>query len=123
MPTDETAYDRRSLIELIHDMAAGKPLREPALSAKHTPGPWRVGGHPGDNSGTNWRTVLSDSVRPYGDGAYVCQAREADAKLIAAMPRMLAALNGLLQHCTARYPTDAAAAIAEAREVIAIATA
>ena len=123
MPTEETATDRRALIELMHDIVSGKPLREPALSAKHTPGPWIVGGHPGDNSGSNWREVLSANGRPYGDGALICQAQEADAKLIAAMPRMLAALNGLLQHCTARYPTDAAAAIAEAREVIAIATA
>jgi len=122
MPSDQN--ERRALIELMHDIVSGKPLRPPALSAKHTPGPWRVGGHPGDNSGSNWRVVLSDSVRPYGDGAYVCQAREADAKLIAAMPRMLAALTGLLQHCAAScYQIDAAAAIAEAREVIAIATA
>jgi len=122
MPTDEN--DRRALTELMHDIVAGKPLiREPATSAKHTPGPWIVGDHPGDNSGSNWRVVLSDSVRPYGDGAYVCQAREADATLIAAMPRLLAALHGLLQHCTARYPTDAAAAIAEARAAIASATA
>jgi len=122
MPSDQN--ERRALIELMHDIVSGKPLREPAPSAKHTPGPWIVGDHPGDNSGTTWRDVLSDSVRPYGDGALICQAQEADAKLIAAAPSLLAALTGLLQHCAAScYQTDAAAAIAAARAAIASATA
>ena len=60
----------------------------------HTPGPWMVGNHPGDNSGTDWREVLST------DGAfspsYVCQALQADARLIAAAPDMLALLEKLI---------------------------
>jgi len=129
MPSDEN--DRRALTELMYDIVAGKPLREPALSAKPTPGPWIVGGHPGDNSGANWREVLSDNDRPYGDGALICQAQEADAKLIAAAPSLLAALTGLFEHClvaSKHYGApcsqmDAGAAIAAARAAIASATA
>jgi len=54
---------------------------------RHTPGPWRVGGHPGDKSGTAWREVVTDAL-PFAP-SYVCQALEADARLIAAAPAML----------------------------------
>jgi hypothetical protein len=58
---------------------------------KHTPGPWRVGGHPRDNSGTAWHEILTDADE-FGP-SYVCQAMEQDARLIAAAPDLLAALR------------------------------
>lgn len=61
----------------------------------HTPGPWRVGGHPRDNSGTAWREILTDSL-PFAP-SYVCQAQGRDATLIAAAPDLLAALQGALR--------------------------
>jgi hypothetical protein len=70
--------------------AANAQSVDEATGAGPTPGPWRVGGHPRDDSGTKWREVLTDA----GEFApsYVCQALEADARLIAAAPDLLAAL-------------------------------
>ena len=66
---------------------------------KHTPGPWAVGGHPGDKSGTDWREVLAPSQ--FGP-AYVCQALKEDARLIAAAPDLLAACEVALRNAESR---------------------
>jgi hypothetical protein len=67
--------------------------------AAHTPLPWRVGGHPGDSSGTSWRQILADT-QPYGP-AFVGTALEADARLIAravnAHAQLVAALEDELE--------------------------
>lgn len=83
----------------------------------HTPGPWTVGGHPRDKSGTGWREILHDS--PYGP-AYLGQALEADAHLIAAAPDMLAAL--LLLVNGDGQPDECLRVMALARAAIAKAT-
>lgn len=59
--------------------------------AKHTPGPWKVGEHPGDGSGSGWRKVLSEggTFSP----AFVCNAYINDAHLIAAAPDLLEELK------------------------------
>ena len=59
----------------------------------HTPGPWTVGGHPRDNSGTDWREILAPS--DFGP-QYLGQALKENAKLMAAAPELLAALEATL---------------------------
>lgn len=65
-----------------------------------SPAPWKVGGHPGDDSGTGWRTILAKC--PFGD-MYVAQALETDAKMIVRAVNchedLVAALEGLFEHC------------------------
>jgi hypothetical protein len=90
-------------IEENHDFKAEKapslPSAEskasPALDAAPavTPGPWTVGGHPGDDSGTNWREILAPSA--FGS-VYVAQALEADARLIVKAVNSHDALYGAL---------------------------
>lgn len=60
----------------------------------HTPGPWIVGGHPKDGSGTAWREVVSmgTEFKP----SYICAAVQEDAQLIAAAPDLLAILKQIL---------------------------
>lgn len=60
------------------------------MTQPHTPGPWRIGPHPGNGAGTAWRQILSHSG-PFSP-ALVCEAIEPDARLIAAAPDLLAAL-------------------------------
>jgi len=90
--------------------------------AKYTPGPWRVGGHPGDSSGTGWRVVLSDGGT--FKGAYVCQALEQDAHPIALAPRMVDALRVALPMLeeleTWEWGNGGAEVLPEAEEVRAI---
>lgn len=63
---------------------------------KHTPGPWFVGPHPGNNAGTDWRMILS-SHDPNYPPLYVAEAIEPDACLIAAAPDLLAALRAIVK--------------------------
>jgi hypothetical protein len=60
----------------------------------HTPGPWVVAGHPGDKSGTHWRAVHTLAPGPFSP-AFVCQALETDARVIAEAPDMLALMRDL----------------------------
>jgi hypothetical protein len=63
---------------------------------ERTKGPWIVGGHPGDKSGTDWRQVLETSS-PFAP-SYVCQALKQDAeyivKAVNSHDDLLAALKG-----------------------------
>lgn len=45
-----------------------------------TPLPWRVGGHPQDDSGSDWRQILADT-QPFGP-VFVGSSLKADAQLI-----------------------------------------
>ena len=58
---------------------------------KHLFGEWVLGPHPGDGSGAEWRTVLSNGG-PFSP-AFVCSAMLDDALLIADAPAMLEALE------------------------------
>ena len=67
------------------------------MSAQHTPGPWRVEGHSGLLGGALAGHAITHGVNAYQDGpaGYVCKTvgtTDADARLIAAAPDMLAAL-------------------------------
>ena len=64
------------------------------MTQSHTPGPWTIGPHPGNGAGTAWRQILSHSG-PFSP-AFVCEAIEPDARLIAAAPDMARALRDLL---------------------------
>ncbi len=59
---------------------AGQGSKDIPLNADHTPLPWRVGGHPHDNSGSKWREILTDAAT--FNPAYICQAYLSDAELI-----------------------------------------
>ena len=84
-------------------------------SQGHTAGPWSVGGHPRDDSGTAWREILAPSE--FGP-MYIGQAVEENA-------RLLAALEGIIEWASdsgpllGKGPMDIAAyaraAIARAR--------
>ena len=60
---------------------------------KHTPGPWRI------EPGENWRVYLvnNDYGHAIGEIVYTDTRKPADARLIAAAPELLEALNGMLQ--------------------------
>lgn len=65
------------------------------MSAKHTPGPWRV---EGSRLGISRGHIISHGINSHGDGpeGYVCDTSgttEADAQLIAAAPELLKALT------------------------------
>lgn len=59
---------------------------------KHTPGPWKVNGHPGNNAGTDWRQVTDCKENP----VFIAECHKNNARLIAAAPEMLEALERLL---------------------------
>ena len=85
------------------------------MSAQHTPGPWRY--LPGD--GLAWRP----SVQRATEGGFVVQGssrerEEADAKLIAAAPDLLEAL----QHLMVAHGEQLDYAFQQAQEAIAKAT-
>lgn len=90
--------------------------------SKHTPGPWLA-----VPDGSNWNVVVPaqsgfDHFVVGNEGLYRCDGSdEANARLIAAAPDMLAALKGLFAHtriCALRIDQnpieDARAAIAKA---------
>lgn len=64
----------------------------------HTPTPWKVGDHPRDNSGTDWREILFES--PFGD-AYLGQALKEDAAFIVQAVNEREALVALARHVLA----------------------
>ena len=65
------------------------------MTTKHTPGPWEVRPSSREGNGSQWRDIVSlgGAFTP----AYVGEALEADARLIAAAPEMAAALKTLAQ--------------------------
>ena len=68
------------------------------MSAKHTPGPWRIEGYTRLIGGEVTGHTISHGVNNYRDGpeGYVCTTNgtsEADARLIAAAPDLLEALQ------------------------------
>lgn len=92
----------------------------------HTPGPWRVDGHP--DSEMPCEVV---KVFPNGDRGLVCelthslfrQNQKANARLIAAAPDLLEALRGLLTPCHCDpAPGTACAHVLAAEAAIARAT-
>lgn len=86
--------------------------------AQHTPGPWMV---------RNGDQVVSpaNDTRPYSVRVADCygykEAREADARLIAAAPAMLAALEGLLSQTLSNQAALGQEAVRKARAAIAAA--
>ena len=67
------------------------------MTDKHTPGPWIVGPSSNPKNGTGWRDILSTGGE--FSPAYVGEALEQDARLIAAAPSMLEALEALFREC------------------------
>jgi hypothetical protein len=63
----------------------------------HTPGPWAVGPHPGNLAGIDWRTIVTNHGGHF-DAAYVGEAMLSDARLIAAAPELLAALQNIVMN-------------------------
>lgn len=92
------------------------------MPTTHTPGPWIVGPHPGNDAGDDWRTILADT--PEFGPLYIGEAIAPDARLAAAAPALLAALRAMLAKHDDRdgasdlWPREAAMA----REAIAAAT-
>jgi hypothetical protein len=86
--------DGRDLCGQCFDASVDDALPEMSTT-KHTPGPWVVGGHHGDDSGTDWREVvgMGDEFAP----SYVCQALAENAFPIAASLDLLAALKTALR--------------------------
>jgi hypothetical protein len=95
-------------------------------TSAHTPGPWEV-------NGTTIETIASPSVvigRAYdaedsGGGVESNSEAEANARLIAAAPELLAALRGLVEDYEGAYggnDEDAPKALTDARAAIAKAT-
>lgn len=73
----------------------------------HTAAPWIVAPSSNPKNGTDWRDILSIGGKI--KGSYVGEALEKDAYLIAAAPKMLAALEvvaGLLQPHHAKEHDD-----------------
>ena len=64
------------------------------MSTKHTPGPWDVRKSSNPKNGTAWRDIVSLG----GDfgPSYVGEALDVDARLIAAAPDLLAALEEIM---------------------------
>lgn len=97
------------------------------INEKHTPGPWKlleVGGlgHlcPADGNGISILTVVTE-----GDVDFAAVYEDADARLIAAAPELLEALQNLLndtQHKEHQDCDDGPCPVREARAAIAKAT-
>lgn len=71
------------------------------MSAKHTPGPWRIEGYTRLLGGGVTGHTISHGVNNYRDGpeGYVCTTNgtsEADARLIAAAPDLFDALQDIV---------------------------
>lgn len=94
------------------------------MTTAHTPGPWHVGPHPGNGAGDDWRTILADT--PEFGPLYIGEAIAPDARLMAAAPRLLAAL-AIAEDFMSGFEDDEtqegmAAKMAEIRAAIATAT-
>ena len=61
----------------------------------HTPGPWAVGPHPGNDAGTHWHMIVAREGEEFGP-VYVGEALLSDARLIAAAPELLDMCERLL---------------------------
>lgn len=66
------------------------------MKTNHTPGPWEVRPSSNPASGSKWRDIVS--VGTEFKPSYVAEAIESDARLIAAAPELLAALQELIQY-------------------------
>ncbi len=84
----------------------------------HTPGPWKAWQRDADKGSNYWlirtaseKTGLEDTLRGY--------CGEANARLIAAAPDLLEALEGLLECISETRGKDATKAVAKALAVIA----
>jgi len=78
------------------------------MSTQHTPGPWHWDGNPCDYDPDQEAPWLVDSNNPYPPilgGTIKCQS-EADARLIAAAPDLLEALNTWLNQYSAEEYED-----------------
>ena len=67
----------------------------------HTPGPWRVGGKTPDRTDAYFPESVRDITAYLGGGVTMVIAREVeadDARLIAAAPELLAALQWIAAH-------------------------
>ncbi len=83
------------------------------MSNGHTPGPWRM-----DHDGSNWMVVTDDypeMVDVWGFNGMPAVEVVANARLIAAAPELLEALECLLEMGHAKAGDLARAAIAKAR--------
>lgn len=89
------------------------------MSAKHTPGPWRaVGSKLGDDFGivdSTGKNVIAECFSDIrSQGEHAMQEAAANARLIAASPKLLAALIAIYDRHNASTMAQARAAIAEA---------
>ncbi len=86
--------------------------------SKHTPGPWTF-----RQAGANWRVYASDGRSFDAGDALYHPENEANARLIAAAPELLRALEDLVDEQNGppliRYEKSWAAAMGKARSAIA----
>jgi hypothetical protein len=97
------------------------------MSAKPTPGPWSISPKGGAVIATQETGHDDAENKAYYGGSLVCESihREANARLIAAAPELLAALKGLrhaCQHMIGSFDADDIAAFEAASAAIAKAT-
>lgn len=91
------------------------------MKTKHTPGPWEVRPSSNPHNGSAWRDIVSTGTE--FSPAYVGEALDRDARLIAAAPDLLAALEYITRSAESGHyiersgpeVTAARAAIAKAR--------
>lgn len=92
------------------------------MSAAHTPGPWSVQGrHQMEVSGPPGTIIICDIGRSGAPSEEIYATGQADARLIAAAPDLLAALASITDECHEQRKTYAvsAKAINAARAAIA----
>ena len=88
------------------------------MQTTHTPAPWTLA------AGHSTRVLLINDARGHAVGEYVDTRNPADARLIAAAPELLAALNDLLPIAarSVQGTTDGEPLLARARAAITRAT-
>lgn len=64
------------------------------MNTKHTPGPWEIRPSSNPKNGTAWRDIVSTGCE--FSPSYVGESLEQDARLIAAAPDLLAALEAFV---------------------------
>lgn len=75
------------------------------VTTEHTPGPWRVVPSTNPKNGTNWRDIVSTGGE--FSPAYVGEAQEADARLMAAAPELLRFARMVMTQATGDLSAEA----------------
>lgn len=90
------------------------------MNTQHTAGPWEIRPSSNSNNGAGWRDIVSTGGE--FSPAYVGEALEQDARLIAAAPDLLAALRAYVELEESAAPYSSSPMREHARAAIAKAT-